>query len=258
MILTGKNYIDTATLVSTDGYSTLQDVNNLKIPQLSKNFIMNTSGVVTLSGVGTINVIIIDKGNCTSISAAVTYNDTHVETIALTSSSTAFYHFLDQDTGTYKNENINHIDFTFIGPLTGTAEELLPRVGYIFVGEYLQLPAIDPNAGLYYNTTSQKTNSISGQQYTDSGYQYISTAFNFPRVPETSGAFLGKTVAGRQQILAAWRETELQYSWLYVWENSLDKVPPIFGSMEGDSLQFDRVLGDEIKWSLSFNFSEVK
>lgn len=255
MILTGINYIDVATLTSTDGSTTLQDVNNLKIPQLSKNFIMNTSGVVTLSGVPTINSIIIDKGNCTSISAAITYVDTTVETLSLISTSTSFYYFLDQEN---LNENIDHIHFTFVGPLSGTAEELLPRVGYIFVGEYLQLPAIDPNAGLYYTTTSQKTNSISGQQYTDSGYQYISTSFNFPRVPEISGVFLGKTIAGRQEILAAWRETELQYSWLFPWENSLDKVPPIFGSMDGDSLFFDRVEGDEIKWSLSFDFIEVK
>jgi hypothetical protein len=257
MIITAKNYIDTATLASTDGYNSLQDVNNLKIPQLSKNFIMNTSGVVTLSGVSTINAIMIDKGNCTSISAAITYVDTTTYSISLTMTDTVFYHFLDQDTGN-KNENIDHIHFTFVGPSTGTAEELLPRVGYIFVGEYLQLPAIDPTAGIYYSTTSQKTNSISGQQYTDSGYQYVSTTFTFPRIPDTSEVFLGKTVAGRQEILAAWRETEFQYSWLWPWENDLDKVPPIFGSMDTDSLQFDRVDCDGIRWSLSLGFREIK
>lgn len=256
MILTGINYITDATLTSTDGYNSLQNIEYLKIPQLSKNFVMNTSGVIVLSGVATIPCLIIDKGNCTSITATVTYLDAYVESYDLTATDTCFYHFLDKNTGAHKETGINTISMLFIGPLSGT--DLLPSVGYIHAGEYLQLPAISPSAVLYYDTTSQKTSSISGQQYSDRGYQTVSTTFEFPRIPESTESYLGKIVAGRKQILATWRETEFQYSWLFPWEQSLADVPPIFGSMNSTSLEFIRSGDSNLYWTMSFDFKEVK
>ena len=87
---------------------------------------------------------------------------------------------------------------------------------------------------------------------------FISTSFDFPRIPDTEEVFLGISRSGRQQILEVWRETEFQYAWLFPWESSLDKVPPIFGSMESDSLQFDRSEVDGLYWSMSFSFMEIK
>lgn len=257
MIITGTNFIDSSTLTSSSGIAN-QNVNNLKIPQLSKNFIMNTNGIITLTGVATIPCIVIDAGTCSRIQMTVLYQDAHSETYDLSATTTAFYHYLDQNAGTYKHENITSLTLQFTGQLAGDLSQLLPSIGYIFVGEYMKLPAINPSAGLYYSTTTQKTNSISGQQFTDKGYQFVSTEFSFPRIPETTEMFLGVNVAGRQQILATWQETEFQYSWLMPWENSLDKIPPIFGSMTANSLKFTRSEANALYWSLDFAFQEIK
>lgn len=256
MILTGENYIKSATLASTSGIAN-QNIENLKIPQLSKNFVMNTNGTITLTGVSTIPCVVIDVGTCSRIQMTVVYNDTHSEQYDLTATSSSFYHFLDKNTGTYKHENITSLTFQFTGLLDGDLSQLLPSIGYIFIGKYLQMPPVNPSAGLYYNTTTQKTNSISGQQFTDKGYQYIETDFSFPRIPETSEVFLGKTIAGRQEILSAWKSTEFQYEWLFPWENSLDKIPPVFGSMKDNSLKFTRS-ESSLYWSLEFSFREIK
>ena len=242
MIITGKNYIDQATLTSSSGISG-QNIEYLKIPQLSKNFIMNGPGLITVTGISSFNCIIIDKGTCSRIDIIITYNDTSTNSFMMDSSSTCFYKFATET-------NVDEISIQFTG------DNVAPSIGYLFVGDYLQLPPISPTASLYYITTTQKTNSISGQQFTDKGYQYISTSFEFPRIPESSSVYLGKTVAGRQEILATWKETEFQYSWLFPWENSLDKVPPIFGSIENNSIEFDKA--EDLYWSLSFTFVEIK
>ena len=243
MIITGKNYIEDATLTSSSGLAG-QNIENLKVPQLSKKYIMNGPGFITVTGISSFDSIVIDKGTCSGIYANV-HDSTGQHSTYMNSTNTCFYLFSSY-TG------VTQIDFTING-LVDT-----PEIGYIHIGNYLQLPPINPTAGLYYSTTTQKTNSISGQQYTDKGYQFISTSFEFPRIPDSEEVFLGKTVAGRQEILATWRETEFQYAWLFPWESSLDKIPPIFGSMESDSLQFDRSEVDGLYWGMSFTFVEIK
>lgn len=252
MIITGKNYIESATLASSSG-KLGQDVDNLKIPQLSKNFVMTASGVVDISNIDQfIQCIIIDKGTCESVSAVITWADSSTSSINLSSSSTCFYHLFSSTP-----LKMSSLSLTFVGETVGVILQD-PSVGYIFIGDYLQLPAINQNSVLYYQTTTQKTSSISGQQYTDAGYQVVATTFDFPRVPDSTESYLGVVVAGRKQILATWRETELQYEWLFPWEQSLADVPPIFGSVEGDGLSFDRVSGEGKYWHMALSFREVK
>ncbi len=243
MILTGKNYIESATLTSNSGLAG-QNINNLKIPQLTKTYIMNGPGLITVTGITDFSSIVIDKGTCSGIFARI-YTSTGESNIYLTETETCFYSFT-----TYTG--VTQIDLTFNGSVD------TPSIGYIFLGDYLQFPAMSPNAVLYYETTTQKTSSISGQQYTDRGYQAVSTTFEFPRVPETSESYLGVVVAGRQEILATWRETEFQYSWLFPWEASLDKIPPVFGSMNATSLEFVRSSDSIFYWTMSFDYKEIK
>ena len=270
MIITGKNYIEFAQLSCATPIEN-QIIDNLKIPQLSKAYKMlqipNPIECLFTSVIRA-KCIVIDRGTLTS-NAEIEINLGYVgsPTFTLESNGSSFFLLLDKiDTTGLPGEFIsNHIDSVTKEFIISTLNiEIIdstntePEIGYIHIGDYLQLPPINPSAGLYYSTTTQKTKSISGQQYTDKGYQFVSTSFDFPRIPDTEEVFLGKTVAGRQEILSTWSETEFQCAWLFPWEQSLDKIPPIFGSMDSNSLQFDRSETDGLYWSMSFNFSEIK
>ena len=250
MTITGKNYIDQSSLTCLNPGPN-QLIDNLKIPQLSKTFqAANTTTVINidLTSVIEIQSIVLDIGNMQNANIYVTGSTASIGdpeyTASLIETESCFYLFTNVAARYWKI----YID-------NGTKN---PKFGYIHIGDYLRFPAINTNAVLFYSTTTQKTNSISGQQFTDRGYQFVSTAFEFPKIPETSELFLGTTVAGRQQIIEVWKETEFQYEWLFPWEKSLDKIPPIFGSMKSETLEFTRTEEKSAYWSLSFEFNEIK
>lgn len=255
MILAYKNYIKDSTLTAnTEDLN--QNIDNLKIPQLSKGFQFNNNlGNIIMSFPSAKNLksCIIDIGTmdqeCVVTIKGSTVSDNwgdapFVQTLVTTGS--CVYGFFDE---TYQYWLIDFVD---------VSQQVKIKIGYIFVGDWLQMPPMSQDAGIYYETTTQNTMSISGQQYSDRGIQFVSTAFDFPRIFEDEAEYFGKTVAGRKQILAAWRETEFQYCWLFLWESSLEHIPPIFGSMEKESIEFERVRGQDIFWSLSFKYKEIK
>ena len=250
MILTGKNYIDQASLsCSNSGVNQILD--NLKIPQLSKNWSASsttTSILIDLMSVKYVGSFIIDIGNLAGAEVNIEARESEygdpVFTQTLTETASCFYGLPNVE---YRYWRLN-ID----------GKTKIPTFGYITLCDYLQMPAVNPDASIFYSTTTQKTTSISGQQFTDAGYQYMHTEFEFPQIPDQKSQFLGKTVAGRQEIVAAWKQTEFQYAWLLLWENSLEKIPPVFGSVDSDTLQFTRSESDGLYWNMSFSFKEIK
>lgn len=128
---------------------------------------------------------------------------------------------------------------------------------YGFIGEYTQMPPMDPNINLEYSTTSKVTFSQSGQTYGDKGYEVFSTSFTFPTITDYPREIDEQTIATRDEILLMWRFVEgITPIYIVIWENSMDKVPPILGIIDEDSMTFEKEGVDT--WSVSFGFRETR
>lgn len=252
MRIYNNNYIDDVTLTPSavkGGYS----ADNLRIPQLARKFSFpsNTGNIVMEFTIATqIKALLVDIGNMTSsVTVTLEGNSTNEWTSPAYSeellyTETALYLDLDQTYQYYRlvfnDPGVDIINF-----------------GYIYIGDaYLQMPHIDPEVTLYYNTTSVATNSIGGQVYGDEGYEYLSTMFNFPKILEESSEFNGITVANRKEILAMWKRVKnIQPVWVMLWSNSLDEYPPVFCVINQSTMSFKKNMYKE--YSLSLALMEV-
>ena len=233
-----NNLIEDATLTASSTASGL-DVNNLKIPQLARvfSFVGNSGSVVIdLQSVQAIEYVLLDAGNMTEdVTAILQGNDTDVWTSPSYSENmiyteTTIYKELDEEYR-YWRVVLSDINIT----------ELL--FGYISIGaNKLRMPTIDPKVTLYYNTTSKISYSIGGQAYADEGYEYLNTEFNFPQIGEER-TLIGDTItASRKDILSMWSTTQnINPCFIFLWEESLDEHPPIFGVIATNKLKFKKV-----------------
>lgn len=250
MIVHYKNYLEDA-ILTAQNTPVGQDIYDLKVPHLSQTFSqLNTGAFVglDLQSAKQIRSVVIDKGNLLLTTTVTLYADdnpsfTSPESFVMTSTDTCYYWMGDK---TYRYWKISFTDPT----LTSIV------IGYIHIGDYLVLPGIDPGAQLTYATTSSRDLSISGQVYGDLGYQYLSTTFDFPYIPENNWIRDGKTVANRKDIINMWNTVQnSQPVWLMIWENSLDVVAPVFCVINQSEIQLTK---SQLNWSTSINFLEVK
>lgn len=253
MRIYGDNQISGSTLTASStkaGY----DVDYLKEPQLAKGFSFDgNSGniVIALPSSTNIQHVIIDTGNMSS-SATVTLegNTTNVWTSpayseSMTYTSSAFYIDLDE---TYQFFRL------VIEDLTKTTAEF----GYISIGgAYTQMPPINYNAEIFYNTTAKNTMSIGGQVYGDDGYEFLETTFKFPMIEEDSTSFNGLSVATRSEIRDLFLSVKnITPVWVFLWANNLDEYPPVFCIFNQSKISFKKTDYSKV-YSTSLSLMEV-
>lgn len=132
------------------------------------------------------------------------------------------------------------------------------EIGYLFIGDHLQLPGVDPGVDLTYNTETIVTLSKTRQSYADRGVNYFSSSFEFPYITDYSYDIDGKTISTREDILEFWLENQGAVPFIMIiFEKSKDRIPPMMGLINQDSLsfKFDDTLGF---YSMKFNFAETK
>ena len=237
MRIYGDNVIDDSTLTASStkaGYS----LDNLKIAQLRRRFSFDgNSGdiVITFDNIESVKHCIIDISNMSS-SATVTLQANASDvwtspsyTHAMTYAESCFYLDLSQ---TYKYFRL------VIEDTTKTTVEF----GYISIGDsYTQMPPIDPNAEIFYNTTAVNTMSIGGQVYGDDGFEYMDTTFNFPMIEETATTFNGVTIATRKQIKDLYNKLRnVTPIWVFLWPSSLSEFPPVFCIFNQEKISFKK------------------
>lgn len=242
------------TILTASSTKTGYDIGNLKIPQLSKVFSFDgNSGsiVLSFSEATEIGYCIIDKGNMSdSVIGIFQGNNTDDWSDPSFSDSfniteTALWIELDSEYKYYRivlsDDNLTDLEF-----------------GYISIGPSgLQLPGVDPEADLYYNTTSENTISLGGQVYGDTGYEYLETAFNFPQIGEDNIIIRGKTCASRKDILKMWKAVlNITPIWAFLWSDNLDEHAPVFCILNNNSMQFKK-LGYGKYYSTSINLRQV-
>jgi len=254
MRISYQNKLDEATLTPSSVKSG-STINNLTQKHLSKRFTFDgNSGTVDIDFGGNqdIKKVIIGGSNMTS-SATVTL----IASVNSDYSTTDFSTTLD----IYDSTWTKNLDETYRYWRLSVSDSSLTYLwmGYLYLGDYLQMPGIDPNYVLNYNTTSKVTMSVSLQPYGDKGINYFKSSFSFPIITdyETFGPG-GESIATRADILEMWYEVESGIPfYLEVAENSLDVIPPFFGIFDGQGLSF-KLDSSQGFYSLKFSFTETK
>ncbi len=123
------------------------------------------------------------------------------------------------------------------------------QIGRLGLGEYLQMPPIEPGAELPEVTTSQPSTSISGQVFGNDGQILLAPAFSLPIISQSE----------RLQIREMFAEVKnIRPVFLAVWEESLDVQDAIYCRIDQDRLEFKKAKEAGVLWMLDLSFMEVK
>lgn len=227
---------------------------NIKNPHLTKIFkFTGNSGEyldIDLGSVEQIRGIIFDT-NLTSTTTANLYaNSTNDFT------SPAYSTTMD----VYEGKVVKFLDETYRYWRVELTDTSLTDIWikYGFIGDYAQMPPIDPDVDLEYATTSSVSISQTGQTYGDKGFEIFRSDFSFPSITEYTRQIDGQDVATRAEILAMWRLVEnITPIYLVIFESSLDIIPPILGVITQNSLTISKSENPGV-YETSFSFQETR
>ncbi len=122
------------------------------------------------------------------------------------------------------------------------------QIGRLGLGEYLQMPPIEPGAELPVMTTAQRSIAPGGQVFGQGGVRLLASAFSLPIISQTE----------RQAIRGMFDEVEnIRPVFLAVWEDSLSVQAPIYCIIDQDRLQFKKAAEAGVMWTLELAFREV-
>lgn len=239
---------DTTITASTErtGYP----ATNLIIPQLTRIFSFNTNSgniVIDLSAATQIKSIIIGNTNITSSGTLV------IEGNATDSWGAPSYSQAITINDDAKNQ-ILYLDQTYryFRIVFGTDATLsYVTVGHLFIGDYTQMPGINPELKESYETTSQDSITRSQQLYGNQEFNIAKIQFEFPGILTT-----GSTYATKNQIRTMWKAVENVIPfYMSIWESDLTEFPPLFCKFDQKVFDFNKK--NDYSYDLSFKIREV-
>lgn len=255
MLFLWDNKIDDAILTPSSELLS-RPIENVQDSDLSKQFAMDSNS----------GNIVIDLNNSEYISDVMLLgtNITSTGNITLEGSTTDNFSSPDYSSSmdVYSNGNcgIKDVDSTYQYwrvVITDTSiSDIL--IGWLYIGERLQLPGIDPSVNLNYHTNTAATFSVSQQIYANTGVEYFSSSFSFPVITDEVVQYDGVDIATREDILEFWYSNRgAKPIVLVIWDNDRERFPPIVGVVAQDTLSFnmDRNQGS---YGLDFDFVETK
>lgn len=255
MVFLYDNYIDNAILTPSSELEG-RPVDNLKNPHLSRNFAFdaNTGNIIIqFSEPKLVTDFIVAGTNITSGNTQLLlegannslFNGGYSENLELYSNETIGKKDINR---TYQYWRISIADTT-------TTDILL---GYMYIGNRLQLPGISPGIDLNYHTNTSVTFSVSQQSYANTGIDYFSSAFEFPIITDHPMDIDGVGIATREDILEFWYYNKgAKPIIMIIWDNSRNRFPPILGLVTQNTLKFkmDKTQG---YYSMKFSFVESR
>ncbi len=123
------------------------------------------------------------------------------------------------------------------------------QIGRLGLGEYLQMPPIEPGSELPEISTSQPSTSISGQVFGNDGQILLAPSFSLPIISQTE----------RLQIREMFAEVKnIRPVFLAVWEESLTVQAAVYCRIDQDRLEFKKAPEAGVLWMLDLSFVEVK
>lgn len=247
-----KNYVSDS-ILTAQNIPLVQNINFIKEPNLVATFEqLNTSPyiLIDLQEQKYIRSCVIDIGNMLPTTTIKLYSSNVADfstknTYDMIYTNTCFYWSIVE----YDYSRYWKIEFTDLQLNT-------IKIGQIHLGDYLNLPPILEGSTLNYQTTSNSVTSISGQIYSDLGYKFLSTTFDFPVILENRSEINSKIIASRQDILDAWNSVEnCTPLWLFIWEDSLDIYAPVYSIIDQQQITFTKNVNYS---STTISFREVK
>ena len=121
------------------------------------------------------------------------------------------------------------------------------RIGYLYLGTYLQMPGMEKNQEIAINTTAKANISDSGQLYGDDGYNYRSFKCNFPYLTNQERSDIStmyNTVKSYKPII------------LNIWNNSTEERA-MYCYIAQDTVTFGRTDDNNMRWKTGLVFREV-
>jgi hypothetical protein len=134
--------------------------------------------------------------------------------------------------------------------ITGISTATLSYIslGYMFLGDYLEMPGMRPDQTIFDETTSRITLSQGGQLYADDGYNFRSAKINFPYL----------THAQRASIRSMWATIKNYKSVIMItWPSNSTYELPIYGVIDQKQLQFTRTDDPNMAWETSLTIREI-
>ncbi len=121
-------------------------------------------------------------------------------------------------------------------------------IGYMFMGEYFQLPSMSPDQTLEIETTSKSEISASGQVYGDTGYEFRNPTINFPTISN----------AQRLNLITMFQSVRNVYPFFMVlWNNNKDVETVMYCKLDQDKLSFKKSGEINNPYSVTLKFREV-
>lgn len=247
-----KNYLDDAILTAS---STLinRSVDDLKIPHLTRSFSFGSSS----------GNIVIDLGEEKKITCFVLggTNLKDGDTMLLQGNQSDEWETPAYSTNVhyYKKNQLLFLDKTYQYWRTSISSAVdMVTIGHIFIGQFIQMPGIDPNYDFSFNRTDSLTLSGMLQPYGDIGYAHFSAKFSFDNIKDSPTVIKGKTIATRSEILEMWNHVgSITPVYLAIWEEDLDLEPPIFCILNQSTVKTSR--DDKYKsYKTEINVQETK
>ena len=250
MRLAFRNYIRDSILLASST-ETGRDVEDLKIPHLTRSFAFGTSS-------GNITMDLGEERNITCfVLGGTNLNSGDTITLEANTSNEWTTPAFTSSVGYYGQHSLLFLDETYQYwriVVSSTVDSL--KIGHIFIGQYLQLPGIDPNFDMNYNRTDSLTMSVGMQPYGDIGYEHFNAKITFPFVMDRNLSAGNLTLPTRHELLDMWNEVGgTTPCYLILWEMEMEIDPPIFGILNQSKLTFKKETKDnqtfykcEINW----------
>jgi hypothetical protein len=132
--------------------------------------------------------------------------------------------------------------------VVGSTTSTQIQIGYLFMGNYIELPGMKNDQETIDEVTSKITVSDSGQAYGDDGYRYRSFTINFPYVTQsqrTSVRTMFATIKNYQPVITV------------IWPGNTTYETPIYSIIDSKNLSFKRTDDYNLPWTFSLKIREV-
>jgi hypothetical protein len=249
MRLLWNNYISSATTLDTQSEDANYVVTNIYDTRLSKEY--RTDGLVSTES------ITVEYTGVPEYVSLVNHNVSSSATIYLDGGSSS-----GMSTTTF-SETLTWSSYTLVSTIASTvscdyfrvrvtglstATQDYVSLGYLFLGEYLEMPGMKPTQTIKDIVNSRVTISQSGQAYGDNSYKYRNPLFEFPYLTQTQRDEMRTMFNAVKNYLPVI---------LIIWPSNTTEETPIYSIIDQASLDFERTDDVNYRWKTRMQFREI-
>lgn len=129
-----------------------------------------------------------------------------------------------------------------------TATQSYIEIGFLYLGDYIEMPFMKPDQTIKDETTAKITISDGGQAYGDDGFSYRSPTINFPYLTNTE----------RDNIRTMWASVKnYKPVILIIWPSASTIEKPMYCILDQKNIEWKKTDDVNYLWATSISFREV-